>query len=100
MRLDIVSKTARMATQFSSQLHTNQLHVAHVSATLRSFLAVKANQTSQRTGRFGSLMPMVAAVAVMGAAGVINMDDNNNLTAECEAGAAKPVSREAVSTLR
>lgn len=94
MRLDVVSKAARVAARFSTQCQGQEFRAAHASATLRAALAVEANQASQRNGRFASLLPMAAAVALMGAAGVVSMDDNS--AAKCE-GAAKPVSREAVT---
>ncbi|KAG1691716.1 hypothetical protein DVH05_026726 [Phytophthora capsici] len=92
MRLDVLSKAARAAQRFSAQCQGQQFRTAHASATLRAALAVEANQASQN-GRFAGLLPVAAAVALMGAAGVAAMEDNS---AKCE-GAAKPVSREAVT---
>ncbi|KUF88822.1 hypothetical protein AM588_10005758 [Phytophthora nicotianae] len=93
MRLDIVSKAARAAQRFSAQCQGQQFRTAHASATLRAALAVEASQANQK-GRSAGLLPVAAAMALMGAAGLASMDDNS--AAKCE-GAAKPVSREAVS---
>ncbi|KAH7470793.1 Adenylosuccinate synthetase [Phytophthora ramorum] len=92
MRLDVVSKAARAAARFSAQCQGQQFRAAHASATLRAALATEASQVQK--GRFAGLLPMAAAVALLGAAGVATMDDSS--VAECE-GAAKPVSREAVT---
>ncbi|KAL4178411.1 hypothetical protein KRP22_003332 [Phytophthora ramorum] len=92
MRLDVVSKAARAAARFSAQCQGQQFRAAHASATLRAALATEASQVQK--GRFAGLLPMAAAVALLGAAGVATMDDSS--AAECE-GAAKPVSREAVT---
>ncbi|KAL4111703.1 hypothetical protein PRIC1_003381 [Phytophthora ramorum] len=92
MRLDVVSKAARAAARFSAQCQGQQFRAAHASATLRAALATEASQVQK--GRFAGLLPMAAAMALLGAAGVAAMDDSS--AAECE-GAAKPVSREAVT---
>ncbi|EGZ14214.1 hypothetical protein PHYSODRAFT_347173 [Phytophthora sojae] len=91
MRLDVVSKAVRGATRFSAQCQGQQFRAAHTKAAVRAALAVEAQQ---RNGRFASLLPVAAAMALVGAAGVASMDDGS--AAKCE-GAAKPVSREAVT---
>ncbi|KAE8961092.1 Adenylosuccinate synthetase, partial [Phytophthora rubi] len=94
MRLDVVSKASRAAARFSAQCQGQQFRSAHASATVRAALAVEASQTQQRNDRFAGLLPMAAAMALIGAAGVASMDDSS--AAKCE-GAAKPVSREGVT---
>ncbi|KAE9106834.1 Adenylosuccinate synthetase [Phytophthora fragariae] len=94
MRLDVVSKASRAAARFSAQCQGQQFRSAHASATVRAALVVEASQTQQRNDRFAGLRPMAAAMALIGAAGVASMDDSS--AAKCE-GAAKPVSREAVT---
>lgn len=80
MRLDVVSKAVRGATRFSAQCQGQQFRAAHTKAAVRAALAVEAQQ---RNGRFASLLPVAAAMALVGAAGVASMDDGS--AAKCEA---------------
>ncbi|TDH71994.1 hypothetical protein CCR75_002437 [Bremia lactucae] len=89
MRLDVVSRATRAAQRFSAQFPGQKLRVIHASATLRAGLAFEATQAHQK-GRYAPLLPMAAAIALMGVASM------NGDSASCE-GPAKPVSRDTVS---
>ncbi|KAE8961091.1 Adenylosuccinate synthetase, partial [Phytophthora rubi] len=81
MRLDVVSKAARAAARFSAQCQSQRFRAAHASATMRAALAVEAGQAQQRSGRYARLLPVAAAVAVLGVASAADLDSS---AAKCD----------------
>ncbi|KAG6592421.1 adenylosuccinate synthetase [Phytophthora cinnamomi] len=83
MRLDVVSKAARAAARFSARCQGQQFRAAHASATLRAALAVEASQAQQRNGRSAGLLPVAAAMALVGAAGAAGLDNDAKCDCDC-----------------